>query len=90
MTLTDQGIQDADPQDHFSEEQIDNTVLGFMLVGASWPWSVQEIARELGDETVAIDAIIRLQRTGLVHRSGEFVFPTRTARRADELQIGTV
>ncbi len=40
--------------------------------------------------TRAVDAVSRLQRTGLVHRSGEFVFPTRDARRANEMQIGSV
>jgi predicted transcriptional regulator len=87
--MPDQPIRDEIPHDRFSEEQIDNTVLGFMLYGASWPWTVEEIARELGDEANAADAILRLTRTGLVHRAGDFVLPTRTARRASALRIGT-
>lgn len=61
-----------------------------MLCGSDHPWSVSEIVRELGNEPDAHDAVARLAGTGLVHRLDEFVFPTRTARRAEELQIGTV
>ena len=60
-----------------------------MLLAAAWPWSVHEIARELGDATSAEDAIRRLTETGLAHRMGDFVFPTRTGRRAAERQAGT-
>lgn len=80
--------QDEQQQDR-SEEHIDNIVLDFMLLDA-WPWSVEEIVRELGNQPDAEDAIGRLTRAALVHRSGSFVFPTRAARRANELQIGTV
>jgi hypothetical protein len=85
-----QRIADEHPQERFSEDEIDRTVLGFMLVGQSWPWTVDEIARELGDDGNAQDAIRRLTRTGLVHRFGVVVFPTRTARRATQLHVGTV
>jgi hypothetical protein len=87
--MPDKPIPDEFTRDRFSEEEIDNTVLGFMLYGASWPWTIEEIARELGDETNAADAIRRLTRTGLLHHAGDFVLPTRTARRAHALRIGT-
>ncbi len=86
--MSDQRIQDEDPQER--EQRTDNTVLDFMLLGGSWPWSVQEIARELGDQVDAEDAVARLVGTGLAHRIGEFIFPTRAARRAADLQVGTV
>jgi hypothetical protein len=84
-----QGIPD-EPSERpcFSEEQRENDVMGCLLIGQAWPWSVDEIAREIGDRIEAVDAINRLERTGLVHRLGKFVFPTRTARRASELEIG--
>jgi hypothetical protein len=88
--MPDQRIQDEEGEQRLSEEHIDNVVLDFMLGDDSWPWSVDEIVREFGDRIDALDAVGRLQRTGLLHRSGEFVFPTRSARRAAELQIGTV
>lgn len=88
--MPDQRIQDEDSQDRLSEERIDNIVLDFMLLDQSCPWSVQEIVRELGDKNDALDALSRLQRMGLVHRLGEFVFPTRAARRAAELRVGSV
>jgi len=71
-----------------SEEQRDNGVLTIMLCGRSWPWSVEELEREIHNRGEAVDAVARLAGAGLVHRLGEFVFPTRAARRADELGIG--
>jgi hypothetical protein len=60
------------------------------MLGQGWPWSIEEIGRELGNQIEAVDAVARLTNTGLVHRLGNFVFPTRTARRAAEIEIGTV
>jgi hypothetical protein len=85
-----QRIPDEAPRDRFPEERIDNIVISFMLGEEAWPWSEDEIARELGDDADATGAIRRLIAQGLLHRFGEFVFPTRTARRAAELAIGTV
>ncbi len=73
-----------------SEEEIDNTVVSFLLDKPSWPWSLDEIARELGDRPDAEDAVARLTGTGLVHRIGDFAFPTRSLRRASELRLDTV
>jgi hypothetical protein len=73
-----------------SEEQRDSSVLNLLFCNASWPWSVAEIARELQDQDGTVDAVARLTEAGLVHRLGEFVFPTRTARRANELGVGSV
>lgn len=72
-----------------SEEQRDNTILNIMLCGSSYPWTVDELVREVQDED-AVDAVARLTEAGLVHRFGEFVFPTRTARRADEIKVGAI
>jgi len=87
--MPDKRIQDEDQRPCFSEEQRENDVLACLLIGQVCPWSVEEISREIGDRIEAVDAINRLERTGMVHRLGEFVFPTRTARRAAELEIGT-
>jgi len=45
------------------------------------PWSVDELAREVGCEIAAAEAIVRLDAAGLAHRCQEFVFPTRAASR---------
>ncbi len=57
------------------------------------PLSVEEVVRELtapspelDDWEATEDAIRELIAAGLLHRNGEFVFPTRAARRFDELQ----
>jgi hypothetical protein len=82
-----QRIPDEGSRDRLSQEQTDNVVLTLMLCREPWPWSVAEIARELG-QSDAGDIVRRLTESGLVHRLGEFVFPTRTARRAAELESG--
>ena len=86
--MQNQRIEDENPAER--EARTDNAVLDFMLIGPSWPWSVEEIVRELGNKVDAEDSVARLIGTGLAHRLGEFIFPTRTARRASEVQIGTV
>jgi predicted transcriptional regulator len=73
-----------------SDDEIDNTVVSFVLDGDSWPWSIEEIARELGDRADAEDAVARLAGAGLVHRIEDFAFPTRSLRRASELRIDAV
>lgn len=73
-----------------AERHTDNTVLSLIFNDASsWPWSVEEIARELANPNDARNAVSRLVEHGLVHRIGEFVWPTRTARRAAEIEIGS-
>jgi hypothetical protein len=70
------------------EARGDNLILTLML-DEPYPWTVEEIGREIRDPGYATDAVSRLASAGLVHRLGEFVYPTRTARRAAELQVGT-
>jgi predicted transcriptional regulator len=47
------------------------------------PWSVDELARQCGAD--ARESLGRLQRAGLVHRLEDFVWATRAAVRAHEL-----
>jgi hypothetical protein len=83
--MPDQRIEDAPP---VSEDRQDNSVLN-MLLTSPWPWSVGEVARETQNVVRATDSIRRLTEAGLVHRLDMFVFPTRAARRAEELHVGT-
>jgi hypothetical protein len=87
--MQDQRKRDASPEDSFTEEQLDSAVLDFMLYDGSWPWSLDELGRELGHKSNAEDAVRRLTRAGLVHRLDGFVFPTRTARRASVVHKAT-
>jgi hypothetical protein len=64
-----------------------NILLWLTQDDAQRPWSVDEIVREYGDHADAIDALARLHGVGLIHRSGEFVWATRAAIRADEISI---
>lgn len=88
--MQSQRIQDAELDVAVSEDQCDRTVLALLLCGSAYPWTVEEIARELQAPLDAADAVRRLTEVGLVHRFESFVFPTRTARRADELEVGTI
>jgi predicted transcriptional regulator len=47
------------------------------------PWSVDELARQLGEDPTA--ALARLSREGLIHRLGDFAWAARPAVRAQEL-----
>jgi hypothetical protein len=72
------------------DAQFDSNVLDLMFTEHPWPWTVSEIGRELRSHGGAEDAVGRLAASGLLHQIGEFVFPTRTAGRAAEIQVGTV
>jgi hypothetical protein len=64
-----------------------------LLLEDRLPWSLAELTRELGDPTDdrdAADAITALASAGLIHRIGEFAFPSHAARRADELYGGAL
>jgi hypothetical protein len=52
------------------------------------PWTDAELAREVGCELGAADAVVRLHAAGLVHRSGELVFASRSASRFGQLMRG--
>ena len=49
-------------------------------------WSTEEIATAMGDPVIAVDAVDTLHAAGLLHRLGDFVFPTRAAARYRRLE----
>jgi predicted transcriptional regulator len=51
-----------------AEDDIDKAVLELLLHSQQWPWSVEEVGREIGDRLGAEDALSRLARAGLAHR----------------------
>jgi hypothetical protein len=77
----------ADDSIATAERDADRTVLELLLHSQQWPWSIEEVGRELGDLPRAEDALSRLSGAGLVHRHARFAFPTRAAIRAVELDL---
>ena len=78
-----------EPTQEAVERELDRSESVVMLLllhaGHPWPWSMQEITRELGSELKTADAVVGLHAAGLVNRFGEFVFPTRSAARFERL-----
>jgi hypothetical protein len=72
-------------------EQREKTVLNLLLGDEhDYPWSIDELVQMIGDRIDTIDAVCRLEAAGLMHRLGEFVFPTLAARSADGLAEGAI
>jgi hypothetical protein len=71
------------------QDDRDDGMLLAMLVGSDHPglWSVEELIHAMGDRVAVIDSLMRLEHDGLIHRLERFVFPTRAAVRAHELQL---
>jgi hypothetical protein len=66
------------------DAQTDSALLMVLLAETSHrPWSVDEIAREMGDDPS--DSLRRLYGGGLIHRLDGFVWATRAAALADEI-----
>jgi hypothetical protein len=72
---------DSEPaRDAGIDENREGDVLALLLDPRLPPlWSMSELARELGSELRAADAITGLHAAGLVHRCGEFVSASRAA-----------
>jgi hypothetical protein len=88
MPAPRQARPDLDPAAEF--DRTESTVLEVLIgsEGDSGLWSVAELGLEVGDELKAIDALEALHRAGLIHRTSDgFVFATRAAIRASELQL---
>ncbi|MCW3020366.1 MAG: hypothetical protein JWN10_2674 [Solirubrobacterales bacterium] len=69
-----------------ADDDLERSVLALLLDTKNpGPWSVHELARELGSELQTADAVARLHSVGLLHRCHEFVWATRAAARFHEL-----
>jgi hypothetical protein len=68
-------------------DHVESDVLDLLAEPTGWRlWSPEEVGREVGGQSKAIDALNALHRAGLIHRTADgFVFATRAAIRALEL-----
>jgi hypothetical protein len=87
MSATDRNPGHMEPGERMDNSQ--KTVL-LMLFDDRVPWTLDELGRELKNAMDAADAVSALAGAGLVHRLGDFVIPTRAARRSDELYEGAL
>jgi hypothetical protein len=68
------------------ERHTDSEILHLLSEPDSrWPWSVAEVERVFGNE--AHDSLNRLHGGGLIHRHGGFVWPTRAALKAQDIEV---
>lgn len=69
---------------------IEHAVLHLMLDPKAAPvWTVRELGLALRSDVFAEEAVRTLAASGLVHRRGEFVFPTQAAVRFRQLAAGS-
>jgi hypothetical protein len=75
--------------DMSADENREGDVLALLLdARLPWLWSMAELARELGGDLPAADAVTGLHAAGLVHRCDEFVFASRAAAHFSRLSGG--
>jgi hypothetical protein len=76
------------PAPAVDDETIDAGILGLLLNPTKQrPWSVDEVAREIGNNMAVADGLARLYGAGLIHRLDGFVFATRSAVRGDQIEV---
>lgn len=70
------------------EDHADGEVMRSLMDAYPAMMTVEEIRRDLREpeEHLLIDAINRLDSAGLIHRFGDFIFPTRSAYLAGRLE----
>jgi hypothetical protein len=76
------------PRDAAAElDQVERVVLHLLLeTETAGVWSEHEVAQAIGSDVQAAHALVSLHSSGLIHRLEEFVFPTRAARRFNQLE----
>jgi hypothetical protein len=67
------------PDRRVEPDHMDFIVLETIIDARVGLWSAAEVQQTLGGTIDVEDAITRLHGLGLVHKLGEFIFPTRAA-----------
>jgi hypothetical protein len=94
MACSDLNRACADTRSPTEQDLAEQGVLGLLLEAHPGLRSIDEILREMTDDSVEFaerdlieNAIRDLVRVGLAHRHGRFVFATYAAVRVDELRL---
>jgi hypothetical protein len=76
------------PRRDESLDQVESAIHAMLVVADEQrPWSVHEVELEIGDPAGVEDALTRLHATGLMHRCGDFVWASRAAIAASQIDI---
>lgn len=69
------------------DRQLDSALMSTLIGAYPALMTREEIRRDLREEEFRVtDSINRLDAAGLLHRTGEFFFPTRSAFQAGKLE----
>lgn len=82
-----QRIEDQDRNAHVSPDDRDKTLMGVILSDPG-PWTFDELVRVFDGDRTGVDGSLNdLVANGLVHRLDRFYFPTRAARRVEQIGL---
>jgi hypothetical protein len=85
--MQEKRIEDQERKKEVSPKDRDKTLMGVVLSDPG-PWSFEELVREFdGDHLGVESSLFELVANGLIHRFGDFYFPTRAARRVEEIGL---
>jgi hypothetical protein len=81
-------MPDPNPTPADEDRITDGAIFGMLsYADEQRPWSVEEIAREMGDHDATEDGLARLYGSGLIHRCGDFVWATRAGLRSADIRL---
>jgi hypothetical protein len=70
-------------------DRLERALLDLLTLEPPGLWSVGELAQATGNPLGTEDALVELHANGLIHRLHQFVFLTRAAVRARQLEDTT-
>jgi DNA-binding HxlR family transcriptional regulator len=85
--MQDQRIAEQQRNKEVSPNDRDKALMGVILSDPG-PWSFDELVREFDGDHLGVESSLNeLVANGLIHRCGEFHFPTRAARRVEQIGL---